>query len=122
VAKDIYDIGELPPLGEVPARMLAQVIRPDRFGEPEKAFQIEEIPVPEPGPDEALVLVMAAGINYNNVWAALGKPVNVIAARQRGGERLVDCRAAVQRGAERARSARPPEHRRPASRRSSPRW
>ena len=26
---------------------------------------------------------MAAGINYNNVWAALGSPVNVIAARQK---------------------------------------
>jgi hypothetical protein len=36
--------------------------------------------------DEVLVYVMAAGINYNNVWAALGIPVNVIAARNKGGE------------------------------------
>jgi crotonyl-CoA carboxylase/reductase len=28
---------------------------------------------------------MAAGINYNNVWASLGQPVDVIAARQRFG-------------------------------------
>ena len=29
---------------------------------------------------------MAAGVNYNNVWAALGIPVNVIAARNKAGE------------------------------------
>ncbi len=28
---------------------------------------------------------MAAGVNYNNVWAALGMPVDVIGARQRKG-------------------------------------
>ena len=30
--------------------------------------------------------VMASGINYNNVWAALGRPVDVVAERQRRGE------------------------------------
>lgn len=30
--------------------------------------------------------MMAAGINYNNVWAALGYPLDVIAARQRTGD------------------------------------
>jgi crotonyl-CoA carboxylase/reductase len=84
--KDIYEIGEMPPIGQVPKRMYAQVIRQDRFGVPTKAFQIEPIDVPEVGPDEALVHVMAAGINYNNVWAALGIPVDVIKARQRAGE------------------------------------
>jgi crotonyl-CoA carboxylase/reductase len=29
---------------------------------------------------------MASGINYNNVWAALGKPLDVIAERQKKGE------------------------------------
>ena len=29
---------------------------------------------------------MAAGINYNNVWSSLGKPVDVIGMRQRQGE------------------------------------
>ena len=72
--KDLYELGEMPPLGQVPKRMLAQVIRQDRFGEPTKAFQVEEIDVPEVRPDEVLVWVMAAGINYNNVWAALGTP------------------------------------------------
>jgi crotonyl-CoA carboxylase/reductase len=84
--KDIYEIGELPPIGQVPRRMHAQLIRQDRFGVPTKAFRIEQVDVPEVGPDEVLVYVMAAGINYNNVWAALGSPVDVIKARQKGGE------------------------------------
>jgi crotonyl-CoA carboxylase/reductase len=82
--KDIYALGEMPPLGEVPKRMHAQLIRPERYGEPKKAFAHEEIDVPaELAPDEVLVWVMAAGINYNNVWAGLGSPVDVIAARKR---------------------------------------
>ncbi|HEX6261229.1 MAG TPA: crotonyl-CoA carboxylase/reductase [Actinomycetota bacterium] len=86
MTKDIYEIGEIPPLGEAPKRMYAQVIRPERYGEPQDAFQIEEIPVPEVGPDDALVLVMAAGINYNNVWAAQGIPIDVTKVHGKLGE------------------------------------
>jgi crotonyl-CoA carboxylase/reductase len=57
--------------------MAAWVIRPEREGEPLDAFQLEEIEVPEPGAFEVIVRVMAAGVNYNNVWAAQGKPVSV---------------------------------------------
>jgi crotonyl-CoA carboxylase/reductase len=57
--------------------MTAWVIRQDREGEPRDAFQIEEIEVPEPGAFEVVVRVMAAGVNFNNVWAALGTPVSV---------------------------------------------
>src|SRR2546428_1647597 len=57
--------------------MTAWVIRQDREGEPKDAFQIEEIEVPEPGAFEVIVRVMAAGVNFNNVWAALGQPVSV---------------------------------------------
>lgn len=81
--KQIYEIGEVPPLGHVPKQMYAQLIRAERFGEPKRAFKIEKVEVPALRPDEALVYVMAAGINFNNVWAALGSPVNVIAARQK---------------------------------------
>src|SRR6266545_2618606 len=84
--KDLYEIGEIPPLGEVPARMYAQVIRPDRFGEPRDAFEVEDIEVPDIGPHDAVVLVMAAGINYNNVWAALGIPVDVTRVHGKFGE------------------------------------
>src|SRR5438445_10658378 len=64
--------------GELPATMAAWVIREERFGEPKDAFQVEEVEVPEPGPFEVIVRVMAAGVNYNNVWAALGQPVSVM--------------------------------------------
>lgn len=79
-------IGTLPPVGEVPRKMLAQVIRQDRLGEPLRAFKIEEVDVPAIGPDQVLIGVMAAGINYNNVWAARGVPIDVIAVRQRAGD------------------------------------
>lgn len=79
-------LASLPPLGEVPERMHAQVVRQERFGEPVEAFQLEEIPTPKLRPDEVLVAVMAAGINFNNVWAARGIPIDVIAARQRSGD------------------------------------
>src|ERR1700709_2318505 len=63
--------------GELPATMAAWVIREERQGEPLEAFQLEEMEVPEPGAFEVTVRVMAAGVNFNNVWAALGKPVSV---------------------------------------------
>ena len=86
MSKQLYALGELPPLGEVPEKMNAWLIRPERFGKPTDAFQQEVVNTPSIADDEVLVLVMAAGINYNNVWAALGIPVNVIAARNKGGE------------------------------------
>jgi crotonyl-CoA carboxylase/reductase len=86
MGKEIYDIGQIPPLGEVPPKMHAQLIRPERFGEPEAAFQIEAMETPQPGPGDVLVLVMAAGINYNNVWAAKGIPVDVTKVHERFGE------------------------------------
>ncbi len=84
--KKLYPIGELPPPGVVPEFMHAQVIRRERFGDPEHAFQIETVPVPPLGALDVLVAVIAAGVNYNNVWAALGRPVDVIAARNKQGE------------------------------------
>jgi len=63
--------------GELPATMAAWVIRREREGEPIDAFKLEEIEVPEPGAFEVIVRVMAAGVNFNNVWAARGVPVSV---------------------------------------------
>lgn len=64
-------------LGTLPATMPAFVIRPETEGEPDQAMRLEEVPTPEPGPDEVVVRVMAAGVNYNGVWAALGRPLSV---------------------------------------------
>ena len=44
--KDLYEIGEIPPVGHVPKQMYAQLIRADRFGEPTKAFKVEKVDVP----------------------------------------------------------------------------
>ena len=83
---DVVPIGSLPPVGDVPDRMLAQLVRSERMGDPRTAFQIEEVDTPTPGPGEVLIGVMAAGVNFNNVWAARGVPIDVIASRQKAGE------------------------------------
>ncbi len=86
MTKELYDVGEAPPVGEVPAKMHAWLIRPERFGEPNVGFQKEVVDIPEIADDDVLVYVMAAGVNYNNVWAALGIPIDVIKARNKQGE------------------------------------
>ena len=42
--KDLYDIGEIPPLGHVPPQMHAWAIRKERHGPPEKSMQQEVLP------------------------------------------------------------------------------
>ncbi|MHB8516461.1 MAG: alcohol dehydrogenase catalytic domain-containing protein, partial [Dehalococcoidia bacterium] len=86
VTKDLYDIGEAPPIGHVPPKMHAMTVRRENFGDPVSAFTPEVVSTPEVGPREVLVYVMAAGINYNNVWAALGVPVDVIKVHAQSGD------------------------------------
>ncbi|MCM1231356.1 MAG: crotonyl-CoA carboxylase/reductase [Ruminococcus flavefaciens] len=74
----LFEPGTLPPVGCVPERMYAWTIRNERLGEPINAFREEIVPVPELKKDEILVANMCAGINYNGIWAASGKPKNVI--------------------------------------------
>ena len=74
--KDLYEIGEMPPLGHVPKQMYAWAIRRERHGEPEVSFQQEVVDTWEIDSHEVLVLVMAAGVNYNGVWAGLGQPIS----------------------------------------------
>ncbi len=83
VDQDLYDVGQVPPLGTVPAKMHGWVIRKERHGEPKKSFQKEVVPVPECGPDEVLVWVAAAGVNYNGVWAGLGEPISPLDGHKR---------------------------------------
>jgi len=75
--KDLYEIGEIPPLGHVPEKMYAWAIRKEREGNPDKAMQVEAVPTWDLGPKEVLVFNMAAGVNYNGVWASLGVPVSM---------------------------------------------
>lgn len=85
-AVDTPRLPALPAPGNVPDTMQAQVIRQSRLGDPRTAFQIEKVTTPTPGKGEVLIAVMAASVNFNNVWAARGVPVDVIALRQRAGE------------------------------------
>jgi crotonyl-CoA carboxylase/reductase len=74
--KALYEVGEIPPLGYVPPKMFAWAIRRERHGEPDSAMQVEVVETPAIDSHEVLVFVMAAGVNYNGVWAALGQPVS----------------------------------------------
>ena len=80
---DLVPVGSLPPLGVVPTRMHAWVVRKENHGEPLQSFR-EEVACanldararaergPRPSYDRA------AGVNYNGVWGGLGKPVSVL--------------------------------------------
>jgi crotonyl-CoA carboxylase/reductase len=68
--KNLYEMGEIPPLGHVPDQMYAWAIRKERHGPPESSMQVEVVPTWRIGDDEVLVFVMAAGVNYNGIWAA----------------------------------------------------
>lgn len=57
--------------------MAAWVLRPEREGNVASAYEVEEVEVPEPGPFEVVVRVMAAGVNFNSIWAALAEPISV---------------------------------------------
>jgi len=74
--KNLYEMGEIPPLGFVPPKMYAWAIRRERHGEPDTAFEVEVVDTWRIDSNEVLVLVMAAGVNYNGVWAGLGRPIS----------------------------------------------
>jgi len=43
--------------------------------DPRKSLHLDEVPLPELAPDEALVAVMASSINFNTVWTSIFEPV-----------------------------------------------
>src|SRR5262245_66395208 len=74
--KNLYEVGEIPPLGHVPERMYAWAIRKERHGPPDSSMQVEVLPTWAIGDDDVLVFVLAGGVNYNGIWAALGQPIS----------------------------------------------
>ena len=56
-----------------------------RDKDPRLSLHVEDIPVPELGPGEALVAVMASAINYNTVWTSIFEPVPTFAFLRRYG-------------------------------------
>jgi crotonyl-CoA reductase len=53
--------------------------------DPRKSLHVDEVPVPELGPGEALVAVMASAINYNTVWTSIFEPVSTFGFLERYG-------------------------------------
>ena len=60
-----------------------------RDKDPRKSLHIDEVPVPELAPGEALVAVMASAINYNTVWTSIFEPVPTFGFLERYGRTSV---------------------------------
>ncbi len=58
---------------------------PSRDKDPRKSLHLDEVPVPELGPGEALIAVMASSINYNTVWTSIFEPVSTFGFLERYG-------------------------------------
>jgi len=59
--------------------------RETRDKDPRESLHVEEVPVPELGPGEAIVAVMASSINYNTVWTSIFEPVSTFSFLKRYG-------------------------------------
>jgi len=68
-------------MNNIPDTMKAYIIRQNRFGPPMDSMKLEHITTPSIEHNEVLVQVYGSGINYNGIWAASGKPVDVMKAR-----------------------------------------
>jgi crotonyl-CoA reductase len=56
-----------------------------RDKDPRQSLHLEDVAVPELGPGEALVAVMASAINYNTVWTSIFEPVPTFGFLERYG-------------------------------------
>jgi crotonyl-CoA reductase len=56
-----------------------------RDKDPRKSLHLDDVPLPELGPGEALVAVMASAINYNTVWTSIFEPVATFGFLERYG-------------------------------------
>src|SRR3954471_17873657 len=53
--------------------------------DPRQSLHVEDVALPEVGPGEALVAVMASAINYNTVWTSIFEPVPTFGFLERYG-------------------------------------
>lgn len=56
-----------------------------RDKDPRRSLHVEDVPVPELGPGEALVAVMASSVNYNSVWTSIFEPMSTFGFLERYG-------------------------------------
>ena len=57
--------------------------------DPRKSLHVEDVPLPELGPDEAYVAVLASSINFNTVWTAIFEPLPTFGFLDRLGKESV---------------------------------
>jgi crotonyl-CoA reductase len=62
---------------------------PSAEKDPRKSLHVDEVPLPELAPDEALVAVMASSINFNTVWTSIFEPLPTFGFLQRLGRESV---------------------------------
>ncbi len=48
---------------------------PSKEKDPRRSLHLDDVPMPELAPGEALIAVMASAINYNTVWTSIFEPV-----------------------------------------------
>ena len=80
---------------EIPAKYRAVTVHKDevemfaglasRDKDPRRSLHVEEVNVPELGPGEAIVAVMASAINYNTVWTSIFEPMSTFSFLERYG-------------------------------------
>jgi crotonyl-CoA reductase len=58
---------------------------PSKEKDPRKSLHVDDVPLPELGPGEAFVAVMASAINYNTVWTSIFEPVSTFGFLERYG-------------------------------------
>jgi crotonyl-CoA reductase len=58
---------------------------PTKEKDPRKSLHLDDVPVPELAPGEALVAVMASAINYNTVWTSIFEPLPTFSFLERYG-------------------------------------
>lgn len=58
---------------------------PSKEKDPRRSLHVEDVALPELGPGEALVAVMASAINYNTVWTSIFEPVSTFGFLERYG-------------------------------------
>jgi crotonyl-CoA reductase len=55
--------------------------------DPRKALHVDEVPLPELGPNEAVIAVMASAVNFNTVWTSIFEPLSTFQFLERYGRR-----------------------------------
>ena len=67
--------------------MFAGIASADK--DPRKSLHVDEVPLPEIAPDEAVVAVMASSINFNTVWTSIFEPLPTFGFLDRLGKESV---------------------------------